>query len=192
MYKYKGANIDVVHKELPVQMKKFLSKQKSVSIKQFYNNRLNFFIIQKQRVGKTWFLHSIANHIINVYGEKSIYYTRVEKLQQYFTEFKDPRDVDSMLHILSGARVLFIDDLGLEYHKGDSEFSRAKFEDFLRQRLSSNKITYIASKIWKKDFVDFYSESLYDFIVGEYIVLDIVAEDSFNIGRSIITKKLGG
>jgi len=187
--KYKDASLQNLHKETPTDIRKILVKHKNISKTKFYREQLNFFIASAQRIGKTWALHAIANCIIDRFDEKSVRYVTAGALQKGFVSFSDLKGVDNLISTLAGKRFLFIDDLGLEYRKEQSVFVKVKFEEFLRWRMSNNKVTYLASKIYGEDFIDFYGQSLYDFICGEYVDINI-EEPDFNIGKIILEENL--
>jgi DNA replication protein DnaC len=190
LVKYAGASLNNLHKETPKDIRKILEKHRSISAKKFYTNRLNFFIASEQRVGKTWALHAIANECIERFEEEGVYYTTSSNLQKGFVNFDDVDSKHGFISVLAGKNVLLIDDLGLEYVKHQSDFVKSKFEDFIRWRVSNQKITYIASKIYGADFIKFYGKSLYDFIRGEYIDMYIEEFENFNIGKIILEEKL--
>ena len=190
LIRYEEASLSNLHKKTPAVIRKILVKHRNISKEKFYKDGLSFFIASSQRIGKTWMLHAIANNIIERFEEKSVWYTTSTALQKGFVNFFDLDKEENFISILAGKKFLFIDDMGLEYKSAQSGFVRAKMESFLRWRMSNNKITYIASKIYGEDFVSFYADSLYDFILGEYVDIFVEVDSEFNIGKIVLEEKL--
>jgi len=185
--KYEEAELKNIHKKAPDDIRSLLKNYVKVSADEFYRDKHNLFIFSPYRVGKTWTLHAIANHIIKNFNEKSVLYITANSLQTAFTDFTVSKDGETLIQIIAEKRVLFVDNLGLEYHKAESDYVKKKLESFFRFRCDSSLITYIASKLKMSSLIDMYGRSFYEFLNGEYIGFEI--ESDINLGDIILEEK---
>jgi len=186
--KYAYAELKNIHKKAPADIKSLLKNYVKVSAEEFYNDKHNLFIFSPYRVGKTWTLHAIANHIIKNFNERSVLYITANSLQRAFTDYTLSNDGETLIQIIAEKRVLFVDDLGLEYHKAESDYVKKKLEGFFRFRCDYSLITYIASQVRMPNLIEMYSKSFHEFLNGEYIDFEI--ESDINLGDIILEEKL--
>lgn len=184
---YKNASFSNLHSQAPEELKALVKKFKSMTKEAFYENKLNIYLYGSYRVGKTFILHCIAKHIIEKFGEKSIYFVRVPDLYKYFMKNTPYRDNGTMIKFLLGRRVLIIDDLGQEY-RANSGFAETMVEDFIRKRFNKGYITYIGSNANIDTLEKTYGESFSALISGEYVCIEI--EDDVNISKILLEEKL--
>jgi len=186
--KYANASMKNLHKKAPKDLRDLLEKISKTDSRAFFKKADNIYLYGESRVGKTWILHAIANHIIKNFNEKSVLYITANSLQTAFTDFTVSKDGETLIQIIAEKRVLFVDNLGLEYHKAESDYVKKKLESFFRFRCDSSLITYIASKLKMSSLIDMYGRSFYEFLNGEYIGFEI--ESDINLGDIILEEKL--
>lgn len=186
---YSNANLSDLMKEASPDLHKLKNKIINLSKQDFYEIKPNIYIYGDHRRGKTWIMHAIMNHIINTYNEKSIYYVTVPTLLEYIKISNDTNifDEESIFAIFLNARVLFVDDFGLEY-KSATGWSITKFESFLRTRFAYNKITFLSGTIDLDSIEKIYGKSLADFIDGEFITYEIYP-DSKDLSKIALSKR---
>lgn len=186
---YKDADLKDLMKEASPDLHKLKDKILNLSKEDFYNIKPNIYIYGGHRRGKTWIMHAIMNHIINTYGEKSIYYVTVPSLIECMKFNDNIRDFDdeSLYNIFLTARVLFIDDFGLEY-KSATGWAVTKFETFIKTRFAYNRITFLSGTLDLDNIEKIYGESLADFIDGEFITYEIYP-DSKDLSKIALSKR---
>lgn len=186
---YKDADLKDLMKEASPDLHKLKDKILNLSKEDFYNIKPNIYIYGGHRRGKTWIMHAIMNHIINTYGEKSIYYVTVPFLIECMKFNDNIRDFDdeSLYNIFLTARVLFIDDFGLEY-KSATGWAVTKFETFIKTRFAYNRITFLSGTLDLDNIEKIYGESLADFIDGEFITYEIYP-DSKDLSKIALSKR---
>lgn len=186
---YKNADLKDLMKEASPDLHKLKDKILNLSKEDFYNIKPNIYIYGGHRKGKTWIMHAIMNHIMNTYGEKSIYYVTVPSLLEYMKINSDNHyfDDESLFNIFLTARVLFIDDFGLEY-KSTTGWAITKFETFIKTRFAYNRITFLSGTLDLDNIEKIYGESLADFIDGEFITYEIYP-DSKDLSKIALSKR---
>ena len=166
-----------------------LEKISKTDSRAFFKKADNIYLYGESRVGKTWILHAIANHIIKSYGENSVYIVTTSDLAEYFMKQTWNAEYGySWIDVLLGKRVLIIDGLGKEYRGSQSGFFENKFESFIRERINNMRITYIESKFDIGDLELEYGKGLSGVIAGEFICFDI--DSNVDMSKVMMDEKL--
>jgi DNA replication protein DnaC len=183
--KYANAALKNLHKKTPEDLRALLEKIVKTSKRTFFKEANNLYLYGIGRVGKSYVLHAIANHIIKSYEEKSVYIVTASDLLTYFIERTwNPEYNYSWIDVLLGKRVLIVDGLGKEYRGSQSGFFEIKFEAFIRERINNSRITYIESKYDIGDLELEYGKGFAGIINGEFVVFDV----DFNVDMSKVIK----
>ena len=186
--RYKDADLSKIIKEASPLFSKLADKLLS-SKDSFYSKRLNIYITGPQRIGKTWFFHALLNEIKKRFNDKSVMYvTAVDLIENVKKNRYEDGGEFTMLELYQGKRLLVIDDLGQEYRGSESGYAQTVIENLIRFRFNAGLITYIGTNAPLRDLEDVYSQSLYKFIEGEFLIVDI--SDAKNISEVILDAKL--
>jgi DNA replication protein DnaC len=186
--RYINADLSRVHREAPDEIKQLCSKFVQIPREQFFKDSFSMYLFGNYRVGKTWFLHAIANHIIKVFKERSLWYVTHPQLLNYF-QTRARRDEDTLwTNWLASRRILLLDDLGQDYRGSGTGFSETKLENFLRWRWGHRKITYIAGNGTVDVLRKLYGDSFAQFIGGEFVQFEV--SSNVNMSRIILEEKL--
>jgi DNA replication protein DnaC len=147
---------------------------------------INVMLWGARRIGKTYCLHIIANHLIDLYGNESVYYTNAHEIIMYrMKEMLIPNTNKYAISYLSKVNYLFIDDFGHEYKTKNNNYVQSELERFLRYRYNNKKVTFLAMDFKPHDELPSrYSESLADFILSDY------TEYNIGTGENISALKL--
>lgn len=185
---YRNADIANIDNRASKELKALCKKYLLVSKEKYFEERTNIYLCGEYRVGKTWFFHALANFLIKKFGEKSVYYITAPKIQELFQKNKEWQNGYTWKEYLKSIKILFIDDLGLEYRGANTGFIETELENLIRHRYNYNRITYIASNADTTTLAKTYGKSFAEFIESEYVVFDI--EKGVNIGEKIRNDKL--
>lgn len=191
--RYADASLSKLHKAASDDIKKLLRKVAVTKKEAFYKNALNLFIYGSYRVGKTWLLHAIMNHVIKTFKDNSVYYVTSPQLSDFAMKRNLVPGFDELwIDHLSRIRVLMLDDLGQEYRGSNSGFSEFNIEKFLRFRFNHRAITYISSNCnptvekESSSLSNLYGESLATFIQSEFVLYEV---DGINMSAKIMSEK---
>lgn len=187
--KYANASMKNLHKKAPKDLRDLLEKISKTDSRAFFKKADNIYLYGECRVGKTYILHAIANHIIKSYGENSVYIVTTSDLAECFMKQTWNAEYGySWVEVLLGKRVLIIDGLGKEYRGSQSGFFENKFESFIRERINNLRITYIESKFDIGDLELEYGKGLSGVVAGEFICFDI--DSNVDMSKVMMEEKL--
>lgn len=184
---YRNARFDNLHAKASPEIQRLVKKFSLTTKDTLYKKKLNFFIFGNHRIGKTWFLHALANHLIVKFNERSLYYATCPKLYEYFKKHSKRKD-STWVTFLASVRFLFLDDLGLEYRGAASGFAETYIENFVRFRFNSGRVTILSSNAGVDSLYDIYGKSFAKFIEGEFVVIELPSD--VNMSQVILHEKL--
>ena len=186
--KYEGAMLKDVLPNAPKQIVALCKKFRTMTSKKFFQSSFNFYLFGSYRVGKSWALHAILNHIRLEFDEQSVYYIDSPTLVNYFRTNALIDGETSWVNYLGSKKVLIIDDLGQEYRSKETGFAESKIETFIRWRVNRKKITFLGGNASADMLCKVYGESFGELIRGEFVQFEV---SDVNFSQTLLDAKLG-